>query len=307
MQKIAVVMSVYNGEKYLKEQVDSVLAQKGIDLELFIRVDGAKDNSASIVKEYDDSNKNVHFINRDNIVNLGVRDSFLETLKYAFEFGEFDYFSFADQDDVWLPEKLLKASELLNEADNEYKLYFSNKTFVDQNLVKISDENIKLYNDFLEALTSSLASGCTMVFNRRLCELALTQKVESSMIHDSYVYRLCKCIGGAIVFDKNSYIQYRQHGNNVCGIDTCKPYEGSISKNLKNMKQYKSWREEFFTEYNEKFSDYFTPEAKKYVYYILNYRKKFKCRFKLFFNRKVYKRGLRFTINWWAKVVLRKL
>ena len=308
MNKVAIIMSTYNGEKFLKEQLDSLLGQKGISLDIFVRDDASKDNTKEILTEYREKYSNVHFINEDNIFNLGCKNSFLACLKYAYELNQFDYYAFCDQDDVWLENKVFEAVKKLNETKGKYKLYYSNKTFVDVELKTISEEHIKFYNDFIEALSSSLASGCTMVFNHELAGLSLKYTLEESDFHDSIVYRMAKFVGADIICDSKSYILYRQHGNNVCGQDTCKPYEKDLNKNIQLMKKNgDSWRVKSIREISEYLKDDMTEEAKYYSQLILTYKKKISSRFKLVFNKKVLKRGISFYMNWSCKVVLRKL
>ena len=174
--KVAIIMSTYNGEKYLREQIDSILNQKNVDVELFIRDNGSSDSTAEIISDYAVKNHNVIFWNKDSIINRGIRDSFLTLLKEVCdEYTDINYFAFADQDDVWKSEKLYAAVKMIEEnADRETPtLYYSNKTFVDADLNLISEEHIKYYGDFFEALWPSLASGCTMVFNKKMAEMSV--------------------------------------------------------------------------------------------------------------------------------------
>ena len=91
MKKVQVLLSTYNGEKYLKEQLDSIIAQKGVDVHILARDDGSKDDTIKILEGYE----NIDIIKGSNI---GVCKSFFELINKS---GEYDYYSFADQDDVW--------------------------------------------------------------------------------------------------------------------------------------------------------------------------------------------------------------
>lgn len=93
-KSVQVVMSTYNGEKYLKEQIDSILSQEGVDVRLYIRDDGSSDRTTDILASYQE-HKNVK-IEKGN--NLGFAKSFLTALD---ECDEADYYAFSDQDDVW--------------------------------------------------------------------------------------------------------------------------------------------------------------------------------------------------------------
>lgn len=108
---VSVLMSTYNGAKYIREQIDSILNQKDVNVELLIRDDGSSDNTAEICKEYQKKNTNIRFYQGENI---GVGKSFMELLKKA---PEADYYSFSDQDDVWLEDKLSRAVKMIKIAE----------------------------------------------------------------------------------------------------------------------------------------------------------------------------------------------
>ena len=112
---VTVAMSTYNGERYLREQIDSILNQKNVDIVLFVRDDGSKDATLDILGEYSAKYDNVLFSAGNN---LGIGKSFYEALRLA---PESDYYAFSDQDDVWLQDKVasgVKALEML-EKDGE--------------------------------------------------------------------------------------------------------------------------------------------------------------------------------------------
>lgn len=302
-------MSTYNGEKYLREQIDSILDQKNVDVELFIRDDGSKDKTPDIINEYVEKYNNVVFWNKDNIVNLGVRDSFLTLLKEVCDkYTEINYFAFADQDDVWRSEKLDVAVKKIEEnADRETPaLYYSNKTFVDAELNLISNEYIKYYGDFFEALWPSLASGCTMVFNKKMAEMSVRYlPIQYSSIHDAWIYRLAKCCDAKIIFDETSHIYYRQHDNNVYGIEALKllnnrSFLHMFNKNKLCFSSQIAYIHDLDAEYTGKNNE-------KYIKMIMNYDKSFKDTMEMIFSKMAIKRGLPLYLTWVAKVVLRKI
>lgn len=127
-KSVQVVMSTYNGEKYLKEQIDSILSQEGVDVRLYIRDDGSSDRTTDILASYQE-HKNVK-IEKGN--NLGFAKSFLTALD---ECDEADYYAFSDQDDVWEKDKLSTAIEILEEESQSTPLlYCSALQRVDENL-----------------------------------------------------------------------------------------------------------------------------------------------------------------------------
>ena len=109
--KVVVLISTYNGEEYLCHQIDTILNQTWENLELFVRDDGSKDSTLDILEEYSTKYSNVTYVKGKNV---GSNQSFLEMLKIA---PEADYYSLADQDDDWMPEKIARAVEKI-QSDN---------------------------------------------------------------------------------------------------------------------------------------------------------------------------------------------
>ena len=126
-------MSTYNGEKYIRMQLDSILGQTYENLCLLIRDDGSTDRTVSILEEYAKRDNRITYYTGKNI---GVIQSFLELLRNSSE--EAGYYAFADQDDVWLPEKIGRAVEKI-EAVQEPALYCSETYLTDEelNIVKV--------------------------------------------------------------------------------------------------------------------------------------------------------------------------
>lgn len=122
---VTVLMSTYNGEKYLKEQIDSILSQVDVDVRLVIRDDGSTDNTVGVIKEYSQRNSNVEFTVGKNI---GYANSFLTLIQMA---GDSDYYAFSDQDDIWKKNKLSTAVDKINGIP--YVVYASNLEMVSEN------------------------------------------------------------------------------------------------------------------------------------------------------------------------------
>lgn len=204
---IVVLMSTYNGEKYIREQIDSILSQKSVNLYLLIRDDGSKDSTISILKEYE-KNDNVKVVYGENI---GAKESFLWLIDNA---PSSNYYSFSDQDDVWNSDKLISAVSILKKYG--YVLYHGLAGKVDRNLKPIYTSPYQPIDSFGAALLSS-ATGCTMVFTNKLMgKLRLYHPTRISM-HDAWVYRVCYALGYKVYYDPVSHMKYRQHENNVSG------------------------------------------------------------------------------------------
>ena len=110
-KKVAILMSTYNGEKYLKEQIESLLAQTYGNIEIYIRDDGSKDNTIKIIKNYKEKYNNIVLKEGKNI---GFINSFFELLNLC---NDADYYAYCDQDDVWMNDKIERAVKFLGKTD----------------------------------------------------------------------------------------------------------------------------------------------------------------------------------------------
>ena len=209
MKKVQVLMSTYNGEKYLIEQVDSILAQKGVEVYILVRDDGSKDNTVNILREY----KNVEVIQAENV---GVCKSFFELIDKS---GEYDYYAFADQDDVWDSDKLSVAIKTLEKNSEIPAVYASNTRLVDANLSFIRNEEDNPKTTLGSAFIKNYCTGCTMVFNHCLINYLRIKKPEYAPMHDWWVNLVCLAVGGVSYYDTSAHMNYRQHGRNVLGAE----------------------------------------------------------------------------------------
>lgn len=307
---VAVIMSTYNGERFLREQIESILLQENVKIKLFIRDDGSRDGTAEIIAEYAEMFPNIIFWNKDQIQNLGIRDSFLMLLKeVCAAYPAINYFAFADQDDVWKKDKISTAVRLIREQNsNEEKptLYYSNKTFVDAELQLIEEERIKYFGDFYDILWPSLASGCTMVMDRPMVNLAISEMpTKYQSLHDAWVYRLAVLCGATVVFDPTSHILYRQHGDNNCGKDaTNLVRKRSIFSLFSNHHFMMQTQMKEFLRLHEKD---ISPENRKYMDWVMNYHKSFSAWWNMAFCPLARKRGAALHCVWLAKLILRKI
>ena len=136
MKKVLVLLSTYNGEKYVETQVNSVLKQKNVDVDIFIRDDGSKDNTVAVIEKLNDSRISIF-----KEENKGATNSFFELIKKAPL--EYDYYALCDQDDYWEEDKLYAATVKLDNVDQtKPALYYSGQKLTDKNLQNISEHNI---------------------------------------------------------------------------------------------------------------------------------------------------------------------
>lgn len=214
MKRVQVLLSSYNGERYIREQIDSILAQKNVIVELLVRDDGSQDGTRTILAEYQKNYKNIHIVYAENV---GVVKSFFSLVNQV---KEAEYIAFADQDDVWLPDKLIRAVTLLEKEEKDSPLvYCSAKQLVDENLNPIpaamTYKNVR--TEFGNALVENMCTGCTCVINHKLLELIQGKMPDFTVMHDFWIYLVGTCFG-KVIYDEQSYILYRQHGKNELGV-----------------------------------------------------------------------------------------
>ncbi len=233
MITVQVLLSSYNGEKYIREQLDSILNQEGVEVQLLIRDDGSTDGTRSILKEYEQQWDNISVIYGTNV---GVISSFFLLLKQA---GNYPYIAFADQDDVWLKPKLKRAIELIKQQKQEKPIvYCSAKQLVDAKLNPLSSpmKYPMVRAEFGNALVENMCTGCTCVINQMMLQLLKGKQPKFTVMHDFWIYLVGTCFG-TVIYDEESYILYRQHGANELGAAT------SLFENYKRrMKNFKKHR-----------------------------------------------------------------
>ena len=234
MKKVQVLLSAYNGEKFIKEQIDSILAQKDVAVELLIRDDGSCDGTVQILKKYEEKQENIRVLYGEN---LGVIGSFFELIEQADE--SIEYIAFADQDDVWLPEKLLRAVTLLEKEDIAQPLvYCSDRKLVDEQLnalpPALTYSNVR--TEFGNALVENMCTGCTCAINQEMLKLLKGRLPEFTIMHDFWIYLVGTCFG-KVIYDEQSYILYRQHGSNELGAASS-VFE-NYKRRVKNFKKHR--------------------------------------------------------------------
>ena len=222
--KITILLSSYNGEKYLKEQLDSLFAQTYKNFEIIVRDDGSTDKTKYILNEYEKNYPNKVQIIEDSIGNLGSSKSFMKLLEYS---SDCEYVMFCDQDDVWLPEKIEMSINKIKELEVESNkniplLVFTDLTVVDEklNIINKSYWNYQklipsITNDWKKLLSQNVITGCTIIMNKKAKEVCLPFTLEM-MIHDQW-FGVNVSKYGKIGYLNEQTILYRQHGNNVEG------------------------------------------------------------------------------------------
>ncbi|WP_304691424.1 glycosyltransferase [Ileibacterium valens] len=231
---IAVLMSTYNGIKYIDEAIRSIMNQT-VQCDLYIRDDGSDADFINHLKQYENSNKRIKvFVEK----NIGPAKSFLALLKKV---NKYDYYAFADQDDYWLPEKLEKAiNQFHHVAVGKPGLYCSKLTVTDSklNIIRGNYGSVQTDNLFSNIFRSTI-TGCTVVINDSLRVLVNKSNPTEIIMHDQWISIVAAAAKSFFFFDKNSYILYRQHENNVVGANNIvNRFRHSVLFNNNNNRRY---------------------------------------------------------------------
>ncbi len=211
---VTVLMSVFNGARYVRAQIDSILDQRDVDVVLIIRDDGSTDDTLRVLRDYSTAHRNVVV---EAGRNVGARDSFLSLLVSCTV--QSDYYAFSDADDVWLPQKLSAAVDALQRVASPATpaLYASRVRYVDSDLKDLGlGPGPRRPLTFANALIECRASGATAVFTHAATEALRRYDYRAARTHDGWVYMVVTAFGPA-VFDDRSFILYRQHGGNLTG------------------------------------------------------------------------------------------
>ena len=235
---VQVLLSSYNGEAYIKEQIESILNQKDIELSLLIRDDGSTDKTVNLINEF--LSENVNLVCGQNI---GAAKSFFELILLA---EDYDYFAFSDQDDIWLEDKLSIAVSKLSLYENRPAIYSSNTRLVDSELDMIADEDRHPAISLKSAIMRNYATGCTVVLNRKLMQLLKLDIPNIKIYHDWWANLVSLSVGGVSIFDDTPHILYRQHASNVVGATSS--HIGKIFSRIKRLKRARYYRDKIASE-----------------------------------------------------------
>lgn len=294
---ISILMATYNGEKYLREQIDSILAQTEQNWILFVRDDGSTDSTPEIIHEYAMNYPGMIIPVHDDLGGLGCIGNFMTLLKYA----RSDYYMFCDQDDIWMSDKAEKALKAMKSAEAEMmceaasgsqSIRCGRPVCVHTDLEVIDGNGQTVHPSFVEKLGldasgatfasmifSNVATGCTMMINEAMKKL-LEEVPSSCMMHDQWIALLAEGCGKR-VFLPEATIRYRQHGENVMGAKGRSFGDKlgkvlNISGYLKGIERTKNLREKQYRQLEELYAlhkDVLTPKAAKTAADLLNIKR----------------------------------
>lgn len=217
-----ILLSTHNGASYLQAQLDSLLAQTHENWVLYWRDDASCDETVELLTEF------AQAVGEDRCVRvaeppgrLWPAASFLTILRAALPaIGRGDFVAFADQDDVWLPDKLGRGlSALTNVEKATPALYCARLNVVDAELRHLTETSIAGEKcGFPASLTQNIATGCTIMLNHRAAELIAASHPPAASPHDWWCYLVVTAAGGRVFVDDALVALYRQHRGNFIGV-----------------------------------------------------------------------------------------
>lgn len=215
--KVAIILCTYNGEEFIREQLDSIYAQNHKNWELWVFDDGSTDKTIEIVKAYQKA-----WVDKDIHIAKGPRQGFAWNFLCAIEHmpSDANFIAFSDQDDIWKTDKLSRALITLQTMPLDKPCLYGSRTALineagaAQGLSKYYGRTPSIKN----ALVQNIAGGNTMVFNKPMANLLLKiPKNRTFTAHDWLAYQIVMLAGGAFYYDQHSTVLYRQHQQNLIG------------------------------------------------------------------------------------------
>lgn len=217
--KVNILMSTYNGQQFVAEQIRSIQEQTFSDWTLLIRDDGSSDRTKDLLQDFARQDSRIRLIDLEEQKNIGVIKSFHRLVQYE----KADYYFFSDQDDVWLPDKLeVSLREAQSYPTDQPLMVYMDLTVVNQDLQVMTESMIRSQShhantELVQELTENTVTGGVAMINHALAEL--WSGTEDVLMHDWYLALLASALGKLVFIDKSGEL-YRQHADNVLGART---------------------------------------------------------------------------------------
>lgn len=265
---VAIIMSAYNAERYIEEQVVSILSQHNVDVRLWIRNDGSKDKTVEILRDRFENDYRVVVTSGDN---LGAAGSFIQAI-FECDF-DCDYYGFSDADDVWIDNKLSLSIDCIGLPSLPNPVAVATQMeVVDVNLKSIGlTSPPKIGFLFNNALVQTVASGASVMMNRSAFRLLRSYRPKNVVMHDAWIYLLISAFGTFSYLEQPT-ILYRQHGQNFFG--TSHGFRKRLENRLNRLKSKSPYREQA-AEFLSVFGDQLSSENREIIERYVNYDKSF--------------------------------
>lgn len=269
---IDILMAAYNGDRFISEQIESILAQSVNGWHLYIRDDGSSDRSFQIALEYSGKYPKLITAERSSIPTGSACANFMGMLKHS----EAEYVMFCDQDDFWYPDKIKLTYEKMLELEEKYPdvpiLVHTELEIADRELNVINNSFTKFQG--LDPKCSSLnrllcqnnITGCTVMMNKALADIIKGASPEEMLMHDWWA-GLAAASFGHIGFVDTPTIKYRQHGDNQVGAVNNRSVAGTV--NILNNRQRAKERIYMTYRQSKSFYEYYKPFLNEKARHIL--------------------------------------
>lgn len=214
-RKIDILMATYNGEKYLAEQIDSIISQTYKNWNLLIRDDGSSDSTFKILLEYEKKDDRIKIV-KDEKGNLGIAKNFEELLKITSS----ELVMFSDQDDVWKKDKI----EIMMKYISDYDLIVSDAVVVNEKLKCINESLfyiVKSKKGIIKNIIKNTYYGCCMLFKRKILGKVLPIPDNKEIGHDLWIGLISEKYY-KVRFIKKKLMYFRRHSNNTTTINKSK-------------------------------------------------------------------------------------
>ena len=299
MIRIIVVLSTYNGERFLKRQLDSIFEQEGVNVTCYLRDDCSKDGTVDLARKYSKA--------YDLIVetgdNLGHQRSFMKALHDA---PEGDFYAFADQDDIWFPKKLKNAVEKLKPYGNKLPvMYHCNRISVNEDLTPLQHQMKRVGHPLNRenALSQEYAQGCTIVMNGAARNLILRYQPEKKYYHDYWTGMLCYLFG-IVIYDERPQMYHISYGTNTST-------EGHLVKGwLQRFSFFFNRKEVYYApakELMDGYADLLSDDDKNFLKKVIGYKHNFAYKLYLLFSPKYRREGIFGTISLKIAILFNKI
>lgn len=253
MDCVDILLATYNGEKYLKEQIESILAQTHTDFRLIVSDDGSEDNTRRILADYKslDSRIELHFQKKNQ--------GYIKNFEFLLQQVKSEYFMLCDQDDVWETEKVRISLDTLKRENAV--LVFCDLLVVGENLEIINrsfwktisiDKKVKKFEDYRLVYLNNCVTGCTILSESKYIEKVLPFPSDSWIAHD-YWMTLVLSQYGKLYGIKTPLIKYRQHSNNQIGAFGLNDKKATYEKRRQTYINYRIEQFKVYCNNNQKF------------------------------------------------------
>lgn len=276
MKNVSVVISTYNGSNRIINQLDSIFSQEDVEVQCYVRDDGSTDNTLEILEEYKKKQPNL-IISPEK--NVGWQKSFLLALCNA---PTADYYAFSDQDDIWFKDKLKKSVEELEKYNkNIPQLFHCNRISCNEELIPNVKQAPKVPTPLSRenAVTQEFAQGCTIVINNKARDLVCRCIPNGKIPHDFWTGLICYYFG-EIHYSNEALFFHINHGDNASGAGHIRRSQIGRLKTFFSKKAYPNIANDLLENYRD------LLDEDKFLITLRDYKKDFRNRLALLFNKK---------------------